>query len=310
MKFPAPLPVTEIAEKYNARLLGNAENEATGINEIHKVEAGDITFSDVEKYFKKSLESAATVILLNKAVPVPQGKTVLVCDDPFAVYNDLILRHRPLRPLSAAISDEAKIHPTAVIEPGVIISHHVEIGANCHIQAGAIIHEYSYLGENVNIQSGAIIGTDAFYYKKIDGAFQKWRSGGRVIIEDNVEIGAGCTVNKGVSGDTVIGAGTKLDCQVHIGHGAVIGKNCLLAGQVGIGGKTIVGDDVIMYGQVGVAQNLYIGNGVIILAKSGVSKNLAAGKTYFGYPAGEVRTKYKELAAMRHLPEFFKKFYK
>ena len=310
MKFPAPLPVIEIAEKYNARLLGNPENAATGINEIHKVEPGDITFSDVEKYFKKSLESPATIILLNKAVPVPSGKTVLVCENPFAVYNDLILQHRPLHPLKEKISPQAKVHPTAVIEPGVILAHNIEIGANCHIQAGAIIHEYSYLGENVNIQSGAVIGTDAFYYKKTDGAFQKWRSGGRVIIEDNVEIGACCTVNKGVSGDTVIGAGTKLDCQVHIGHGAVIGKNCLLAGQVGVGGKTVVGDNVIMYGQVGVAQNLRIGDGVIILAKSGVSKNLEAGKTYFGYPAGEVRTKYKELAAMRHLPEFFKKFYK
>lgn len=309
MKLSTPLSVKDLAERFNAQLIGNSENLATGVNEIHKVEAGDITFSDVEKYFNKSLKSAATVILLNKEAECPEGKTILVCENPFEVYNTLILENRPLIPLTATVADTAKIHPTAIIEPNVIIGHHVTIGADCHIQAGVLVMEYTTIGERVNIQAGAIIGTDAFYYKKIEGRFKKWRSGGRVIIENDVEIGAGCTINKGVSGDTIIGTGTKFDCQVHIGHGAVIGENCLFAAQVGIGGKTIVGDNVVMYGQVGVAQSLEIGDDVVVLAKSGVSKNLAAGKTYFGYPAGEVRTKYRELAAMRHLPDFLKNFY-
>ena len=310
MNFPAPLPVTELAKEFGAKIIGNRDNQALGINEIHKVRPGDITFSDTGKYFKKALTSAATIILLNQKADCPPGKTVLVCEHPFEVYNSLILRYRPIVPLSVTLDPSAEIDPSAVIEPGVIIGPHVTVGKNCHIQAGVIIHEYTHIGDNVTVQSGAIIGTDAFYYKKTDTGFQQWRSGGRVLIENDVVIGAGCTVNKGVSGDTVIGEGTKLDCQVHIGHGAVIGKHCLLAGQVGIGGKTIVGDRVVMYGQVGVAQNLHIGDGVIILAKSGVSKNLEAGKTYFGYPAGEVRSKYRELAAMRHLPEFLKGYYK
>lgn len=309
MKFSTPITVQELAKKFNATILGNADNVATGINEIHKVEVGDITFSDVEKYFKKSLDSAATIILLNKEVPCPKGKTILVCAEPFECYNSLMLEHRPIVPLTANIADTAKVHPTAMIEPNAIIGHHVKIGANSHIGANTVIAEYSEIGENVNIQSGAIIGTDAFYYKKTEVGFKKWRSGGRVLIKNDVEVGAGCTINKGVSGDTIIGEGTKLDSQVHIGHGAVIGKHCLLAGQVGIGGKTIVGDNVIMYGQVGVAQNLNIGDGAIILAKSGVSKDLEGGKTYFGYPAGEVRKRYKELAAMRHLPKFLKDYY-
>ena len=131
-----------------------------------------------------------------------------------------------------------------------------------------------------------------------------------MVIEDHVDIGPGCTVNKGVSGDTIVGEGTKLDSQVHIGHDVVIGKRCLFAGQVGIGGNTRIGNDVILYGQVGVAQNLVIGDKVLVSAKSGVSKNLESGKAYFGYPAAEARTAYKELAALRHLPEFFQEYYK
>jgi UDP-3-O-[3-hydroxymyristoyl] glucosamine N-acyltransferase len=164
------------------------------------------------------------------------------------------------------------------------------------------------IGDNVVIGANSIIGSDAFYFKKTDeGSFKPWRSGGRVIIHNDVHIGAGCTIAKGVSGDTVIGKGSKLDCQIHIGHGVVIGENCLFAAQVGIGGKTIVEDNVVLYGQVGIAQALHIGAGAVVLAKSGVSKSLDGGKTYFGIPADEVREKYKELAALRQLPDFLKK---
>lgn len=111
-----------------------------------------------------------------------------------------------------------------------------------------------------------------------------------------------------MSGDTIIGEGTKIDCQVHLGHGVVVGKNCLFAAQVGVAGKTIIEDGVVLYGQVGIAQSLHIGAGAVVLAKSGVSKSLEAGKTYFGTPADEMRERYKELAALRQLPEFLRKF--
>ncbi|HHS96168.1 MAG TPA: UDP-3-O-(3-hydroxymyristoyl)glucosamine N-acyltransferase, partial [Phaeodactylibacter sp.] len=150
-------------------------------------------------------------------------------------------------------------------------------------------------------------GTDAFYFKSNPDGYTKWRSGGRVIIEDRVDIGAGCTINKGVSGDTIIGEGSKLDGQVHIGHGVVVGKNCLFAAQVGIGGKTTIGDGVILYGQVGVIQNIHIGDKAIVLAKAGVSKSLEGGKTYFGAPAEEARKYYRMLAALRMLPEILKR---
>ena len=310
MKFPRPIPVTEIAGKIQAEIIGDNRLEATGINEIHQVENGDISFVDVEKYYKKALESQATIILIDKKTACPKGKVLLVCQTPFEAFNELVKEYRPIQPLTASIAPTAEIHPDAVVEVGAVVGHHVKIGKNAHIQANAVIGDYSIIGENAIIQSNSVVGSDAFYYKKTEEGFVKWRSGGRVIIENDVEIGAGCTICKGVTGDTIIGAGTKLDCQIHIGHDVKIGKNCLIAAQVGIAGNTRIGDWVTLYGQVGIAQNLNIGDRVIVGAKSGVSKDLEGGKTYFGYPAAEARTIYREMAALRHLPEFFANYYK
>ena len=310
MKLPHPIPVREIAEKIGAELLGDTSLEATGLNEVHQVEPGDITFVDVKKYFDKSLRSAASIVILNQRVAPPPGKALLLCEDPFDAYNRLVLEFRPLLPLAQAVSDTAEIHPSAVLEPNVVVGHHVKIGRGCYIQANVTLAEHSVLGDHVTVQSSAVIGSDAFYFKRAAEGYQRWRSGGRVVLQDQVEIGAGCTINKGVSGDTLIGAGTKLDCQVQIGHDVVVGKRCLFAAQVGVGGNTRIGNEVILYGQVGIAQNLTIGDRVVVLAKSGVSKSLEAGKVYFGYPAGEARATYRELAALRHLPEFFSEYYR
>lgn len=307
MKFPQPIPVQELAERFQAQLIGDTSLQATGINEIHKLEPGDIMFVDNEKYFQKALQSAASIIILNKPTDCPAGKALLVHEHPFKVYNELVWEYRPFEPLTQAISPLAEIDPSAIIEPNVTIAANVKIGKNCYIQANSYIGEYTIIGDEVTIQAGCIIGTDAFYYKKETDGFHKFRSGGRVIIENRVEIGAGCTINKGVSGDTVIGAGTKLDNQVHLGHGVVIGKNCLLAAQVGVGGKATIGDNVILYGQVGVAARVKIGDNVVVSAKSGISKDLEAGKHYFGIPAREIKIVQRELAALRQLPEFFRK---
>ncbi len=310
MKFPHPIPVKEIARKIGAEIIGDDSIIATGINEIHKVEKGDITFSDIPKYFQRSLKSEASIIILNERAECPEGKVILLHEEPFQAYNGLVKEHRLFIPLTSSISESAEIDPSTIIEPNVAIGHNVKIGKNCYIQANSYIGDHTIIGDNVNIQAGSIIGTDAFYYKRTEKELLKWHSGGRVIIHNNVEIGAACTINKGVSGDTVIGEGTKFDSQIHIGHGAVIGKHCLFAGQVGVGGKTIIGDHTILYGQVGISQNLVIGDRVVVFAQSGVTKNLEAGKTYFGSPAEDVGAKYKQLAALRHLPLFFKNYYK
>lgn len=309
MNFPQPIPVSTIAEMIGATLIGDKTLEAIGINEIHQVRPGDITFSDVQKYFTKALQSAATIVILNEVTECPPGKALLICKDPFTAYDGLIRQFRPFQPVTQNISATAQIDPSTIIEPGAVIGHHVSIGKNCYIQSNVVISEHTVIEDNVIIYAGSLIGSDAFYFKRTEGVYHRWRSGGRVILKMGVEIGAGCTINKGVSGDTIIGEGTKLDAQVHLGHDVVVGKNCLFAAQVGIGGNTVVGDNVVLYGQVGIAQNLKIGDNVVILAKSGVSKDLEAGKVYFGYPAGEARGIYRELAALRHLPEFFASYY-
>jgi UDP-3-O-[3-hydroxymyristoyl] glucosamine N-acyltransferase len=307
MQFSQPIPVQELASRFQAQLCGDDQLVATGINELHHVVAGDICFVDHPKYYDKVLQSAATIILIDKEVEVPAGKAILVHPQPFEVFNELVWAQRPFEPLQQAISEHAHIGGGTIIEPGAYIGHHAQIGQACYIQAGAYIGDYSVLGNAVTVQAGAVIGTEAFYYKKTASGFTKWRSGGRVVLEDGVDIGPNCTINKGVSSDTLIGAGSKLDSQVQIGHDTKVGKNCLFAAQVGIAGNCHIGDEVVLYGQVGVAQNLTIGDRAVVLAKSGVSKNLAGGKTYFGYPAQEMRTAYKELAALRNLPDFMRK---
>lgn len=310
MKFPQPVSVKDIAESINASILGDDKIMATGINEIHNASKGDIIFVDVRKYFAKSLNSAASIIILNEQTECPEGKVLLLCDDPFGAYNSIVLQHRPLIPLIVSISEKAHIHPSCIIEPGVIIGPDVTIGQNCYLQANSVITGHTIIGNHVTIESGVVIGTDAFYYKKTAAGFQKWRSAGRVIIQDHVDIGSNSAINIGVSGDTIVGEGTKIDSLVHLGHEVKIGKRCQLTSQVTIGGNTVVGDDVILYGRVGIAHNLNIGNNVTVNAQSLVTKNLQPGKSYTGNPANETRQHLRRLAALRQLPDLLKELRK
>ena len=306
MNIPT-ISVIEIAEIIGAKLIGNPNLQATGLNEIHKVRAGDITFVDVEKYYKKSLTSEATIIIINKETDVPEGKVLLVCDNPYKAYNSLALRYRPQYRITKPISDSAIIGENCFFEPNVMIGEEVEIGKNCYLHANVVIYNNTKIGDNVEIHSGTVIGSPAFYYKGTPEGYERWHACGQVIIENNVEIGANCTIDKGVSGDTVIGAGTKLDNLVHLAHGVVVGKNCIIASQVGVAGKTIIEDNVTIYGQAGISKSIRIGEKAVILAQTGVSKSLEGGKSYFGSPAEEASTKWRELAALRQLPKILQK---
>lgn len=310
MKFNAPIPVTEIAAYIGAELEGNDQQMATGINEIHKVTPGDISFVDFEKYYDKCLRSAATIIIINKKVDCPPGKTLLVLPDPFSAYVKIVKRFRPFEPATKPISDTAVIGMDTIIQPNVFIGNHVTIGENCLIHPNVTIYDHTVIGNNVIIHAGTVIGADAFYFKKRadrEVMYDKMESCGRVIIEDDVEIGAGCTIDKGVSGDTIIGRGTKFDNMIHIGHGTIIGRNCLFAAQVGIGGKAHIEDNVILWGQVGVSKDLTIGKGAVVLAQSGVPGSLEGGKTYFGTPVDDARVKMKEVAWLKRIPEIWEK---
>jgi UDP-3-O-[3-hydroxymyristoyl] glucosamine N-acyltransferase len=313
MKLEHAVSVQWIAEFIGAKLVGDADQMATGLNEIHKVQPGDISFVDFEKYYAKCLNSPATVIIINKEVDCPAGKTLLVIEDPFSAYVKLVKHFRPFEPAYKAISDTAVIGEGTHIQPNVFIGNHVRIGENCLIHPNVTIYDHCVIGDNVIIHAGTVIGADAFYFKRRkDRAVQydKLESCGRVIIESDVEIGAGCTIDKGVSGDTIIGQGTKLDNQIHIGHGTVIGKNCLFAAQVGIAGKANIQDEVTLWGQVGVNKDLVIGKGAVVYAQSGVPASLEGGKVYFGSPVEEARDKMKELAWIKRIPELWEKINK
>lgn len=299
MKFDAPIPVKEIASWIGATIIGDQESMAEGINEIHKVRNGDVTFVDLPKYFNVSLQSHASIIIVPSPMACPPEKTLLVVDQPFLAYEFIINKFRPIMALNAEGLENFNIDPSTIIEAGAIIGQNVTIGKNCHIHAGAIIRPYSYLGDRVIIHSGAVIGAQAFYFKKWPDHYQAWTGCGRVIIEDDVWIGACTTIAQGVSGDTIIGAGTKIDCQVMIGHGVVIGKNCILAGQVGIAGKTVLGDWCTVYGQVGIKQNLHIGDRSVVYGQSGVMRDLEGDQAYFGLPAEVAKIKFKEMTALK-----------
>jgi UDP-3-O-[3-hydroxymyristoyl] glucosamine N-acyltransferase len=313
MKLQDAVPVKWVAEFIGAKLMGSEDQMVTGLNEIHKVAEGDISFVDFEKYYNKCLNSAATIILINKEVECPQGKTLLIHNDPFSAYVKLVKHFRPFEPAAKPISESAEIGEGTHLQPGVFVGNHVRIGKNCLIHPNVTIYDHTVIGDDVIIHAGTVIGADAFYFKRRkerEVQYDKLESCGRVIIEDSVEIGACCTIDKGVSGDTIVGRGTKLDNHVHVGHGAVIGKNCLFAAQVGIGGKAVIEDEVILWGQVGVSKDLTIGKSAVVYAQSGVPSSIEGGKVYFGSPVDDAKSKMKELNWIKRIPEIWEKITK
>jgi len=307
MKFPREHSLKEIAALIECDYVGNDDFPVKGMNEIHVVTPGDIVFVDHPKYYDKALESAATIVLINKEVECPEGKVLLISDDPFRDFNKLTRHFKPFQKLSNTISDSAEIGEGTVIQPNAVIGNHVKIGKNCLIQPNVTIGDHCIIGDNVIIQSGTVLGGDAFYYKKRAEGFDKLLSGGRVVVQDNVEIGTNNSIDRGVTGDTIIGEGSKLDNLIQIGHDTVIGKNCLLASQIGIAGCVVVEDDVTIWGQVGIRSDVTIAKGTVLMAQCGVSKDTEPNTTYWGTPFGEVRTKLKEYAAIKRLPEIVKK---
>jgi len=306
MQLPQPITVKEAAALLNCTYKGDGEILIKGINEIHKVTTGDLTFVDVPKYYAKALNSAATVILINQETDFPEGKALIISNEPFTDYNKLVEHYRTKEKPAKfshwnkfAIGENVEIGENVQIFPGVVIGNNIKIGNNCILYPNVVLYDDVTLSDDVIIHANSVIGGHAYYYKNRKTHFEKLQSCGRVIIERGVEIGTCCTIDKGVSGDTIIGEHTKLDNQVHVGHGVVIGKMCLIGAQVGIGGKTIIEDEVIIWGQAGITKDITIGKGAVISAQSGVSKSLEGGKAYFGSPAQEIRKIQKEMAWLR-----------
>lgn len=306
MKFSKTHTLKEIAEIIGCQYVGADDFPVYGMNEIHVVTSGDIVFVDHPKYYDKALQSAATIVLINKEVECPLGKALLISDDPFRDFNKLTNHFRPFTFANVSISNSAIVGDGTVIQPNCFIGHNVQIGKNCIIHSNVSIYDNCIIGDDVIIQAGTILGADAFYYKKRPEGFDQLLSGGRVVIENNVGIGALCTIDKGVTGDTTIGEGTKIDNQVHVGHDTVIGKKCLIAAQTGIAGCVIIEDEVTLWGQVGTTSGITIGAKAVVLGQTGVTKSIEGGKSYFGTPIEESREKLKQLANIKRIPEIIK----
>lgn len=307
MKLNPPQKLKDIAALIGAEYKGSPDHLITGLNEINRVEPGDMMFVDHPKYYDKALKSKATTIIINKEVDCPEGKGLLITNDPFKAYNAIVNHFQPVQYSLSPMSQSATAGVNTVIMPGAYIGNHVTIGDNCIIHPNVSIYDHCVIGNNVIIHSNSVIGADAFYYNTRNGRHEKMLSCGRVVIHDDVEIGALCTIDRGVSADTIIGKGTKMDNHVHVGHDVVVGEGCRFAAQVGIAGAVTIEDYVTLWGQVGVSSKITIGKGATVYAQSGVAHSLEAGKTYFGSPAGEAREKMKELMLVKRIPDILEK---
>jgi UDP-3-O-[3-hydroxymyristoyl] glucosamine N-acyltransferase len=311
MKFPAPLSVEWLSGFLSAETHGSIDLQLTGINEIHRVEKGDLVFVDHPKYYATCLNSAASAIIINTAdVDIPAGKTIFVVADPFEAYLKIVQHFRPFSAATQAIDPSLQAGEGTYIAPHVTIGKSVVIGKNCTIHPHVTIADHTIIGDRVVVQAGTVIGSDAFYYntkKNRDSWYKRMESCGHVVLENDVEIGAQCTIDRGVTAATIIGAGTKMDNLVHIGHDVTVGRNCLFAAQVGVAGGTTIEDGVTLWGQVGVSKTLTIGANAVVLAQSGVPSSLAGGKTYFGYPAEDASLKRRELVWIKRIPALWKK---
>ncbi|WP_407405539.1 LpxD N-terminal domain-containing protein [Chryseobacterium sp.] len=299
MTFHSPQTLKNIAELIDAKFVGPEDFQILGTNEIHRVKAGEIVFVNHPKYYEKALNSDATIILIDKEVECPEGKALLVSEDPFRDFNKINTHFTRITNFSEELHDVqigegTKIHRTAVI------GNNVTIGKNSLIFPNVVIGDRTVIGDNVIIQSGTVLGGDAFYYRKLEGNYDRLISVGNVIIENNVEIGNNCTIDRGVTDSTIIGQGSVLDNQIQIGHDTVIGKRCLIASLTGIAGCCIIEDEVTIWGQVGMASGNRIAKGSIILGKTGVNRDLEKG-TYIGMLAEDFRTYLKKEVKLKNL---------
>ena len=299
MTFNQPQTLKTIAELINAEMIGDENFQVLGTNEIHMVKAGEIVFVNHPKYYDKALNSAATIILIDKKVDRPEGKVLLVSEDPFRDFNKINTHFTKISNFKEELHG-IEIGEGTFVHSTVVLGNDVSIGKNCHIFPNVVIGDRTKIGDNVIIQSGTVLGGDAFYYRKLDGNFDKLISVGNVIIENNVEIGCNCTIDRGVTDSTIIGEGSVLDNQIQIGHDTVIGKKVLIAALVGIAGCCIIEDEVTVWGQVGMASGVRVEKGTVLLGKTGVNKDLKKG-TYFGPLAEEFREYLKKEAKIKKL---------
>jgi UDP-3-O-[3-hydroxymyristoyl] glucosamine N-acyltransferase len=325
------MKLKEIAAELKCALVGDPDLEIAEAAPIESAKPGQITFLSNRKYRRHLATTNASAIILENVDDLPAGKSAIISSDPYLKFAEVMnLLHPPLKPErgihpsavispTATIGKNVSIGPFSVVEDNVVIGDNVSVHAHCviyrDVQIGndvlihshCVIREGCRIGDRVIMQNHVVIGGDGFgFAKRADHSWLKIPQVGVVIIEDDVEIGAGSAIDRATIGSTVIGKGAKIDNLVQIGHGSSVGRNTLLCAQVGLAGSTRVGNEVILSGQVGAAGHLEIGDGVIATAQTGIPNSVEAGKVISGYPAIDNRDWLKSSAIFAQLPKLQK----
>lgn len=328
----------QLADRIGARIEGDGSVKVTGCAPIDIATSDQITFLANAKYLRNLETTQAAAVLIDTKTTCPGHLNRLVCDDPYFAFRNLMIELHGFRrhPLpsddylagvssqaiihpEATISEGAVIHPFAVVEcgatignntvlyPGVFVGPEARVGNDCILYPNVVIYDYCTLGNRVTLHSNTVIGQDGFGYATHSGAHHKIPQTGIVVIEDDVELGAGCAIERSTMGETRIGKGTKFADLISIGHGTTIGNHCLFVSLCGISGSVDVGNYVVIGGQVGVVGHLRIGDGVQVMARSGVASDVPDGAKVGGAPAVPYTTAKKNALAGASLYELVKR---
>ena len=321
----------DIAERLGGTVLGDRTMPLTGFQAADRARAGDLTFAENRTFFERAEQSSASAIIIDKSF-ISERKVLIRVSSARLAFAKVVPLFYPepgpptgIHP-SAIISDKAEVHPEACIGAHVIIGEgttigartvlhgnnyvdeHCVIGEDCAIFHNVSLYPRTELGNRVRIHAGTIVGSDGFGYVQEDGKHLKVPQIGNVVIDDDVEIGANVTIDRGALGPTHIGAGTKVDNLVQIAHNVSTGENCLIVAQAGVAGSTKLGNSVTLAGQVGLAGHLRIGHNVTIAAQSGVMKGINDGEKWFGTPAQPDKKMKRQLLALKKLPDLLRRY--
>jgi len=330
------LTITQLAALCQATVIsGDGNTSIESAADIMSAQAHQVTvLSDMKyaKHLKNSQAAACFIALDNTVTDAPAQLVLLACADPEISFLTAIKQLYPEKKRTAHICTQTVIAESAVlgaevsvgafstigeacvigdnsvIYPGVHIGNRVKLGQNCVIHPQVVIYDDSELGDNVIIHAGSVIGADGFGYKFRNNQHLKVPHVGNVVIADNVEIGANTCIDRGALGSTTIGAGSKIDNLVQLGHNNKVGKNVIICGQSGISGSCTIEDGAILAGSSGIADHVTIGHHAVVMARSGVSQDIAPATQVFGSPAKDRKIAWRELAALSKLPELLKKF--
>ncbi len=323
--------VKDIAEAVKARLLGDGDIQVSGVASIVSASANDLVFVEDEKHLSQALKSRAGAVIAGKFASDAEGKPLLICSHPkLAFARAARFLQDEDQPTGSRVHASAVIHPSVrldarvVVEElvvmakdaeigegtrigaGCVIGREVKIGNECHIYPNVTVYPGARLGDRVIVHSGAVLGSDGFGYVRDpqSGRYEKFPQVGRLVIEDDVEIGANTTIDRGALDETRIGRGSKIDNLVHIGHNCQLAENVVIAAQTGLSGSIVIEADVLLGGQVGIGEHARIGEGVMLGGQGGVLPNKVLrgkGVAFWGTPAQPVRQYLKQLAALAKL---------